>query len=201
MQLLKVKDLKLPTLPEFLSVSKTLQPQLTKQKKLYCADQPPCKHEEISECLTLVAKHLTLSQKKPEKYSKNTLYFLWMLLCDEHRQEFYDIESNTFSRYFTQGDKKLKDDSNSQLLTFLASFYENFKLQPKQKACLNMLIKGFNSTEIANTLKIERPDVTKIIKELTSKALPHLKAYVENCVDNINSDIEELHSLIWDEET
>jgi len=202
MQLYQLESLSLPALPENTRVAQDLIPQLTKQKNLYTIDIPESKKEVVNNLLNFLALHIAYSRKHPEKYKKNTLYFIWFLFVDESKaKEFYIPEINDFSSYFTSGETKKKTDSNPQLLLFLREFYKNNKTLSKQeKLAINLFSDGHTTNAISTILKIDRVKVTTTITALTKRALQYLDLFYESNKENINQELEELSSLVWDEE-
>jgi len=202
MQLYQLDSLELPTLPENTRVAQDLLPQLTKQKNLYTIDIPESKKEQVNNLLNFLALHVTYSRKHPEKYKKNHLYFIWFLFVDESKaKEFYIPEINDFSSYFTSGETKKKTDSNPQLLLFLREFYKNNKTLSKQeKLAINLFTDGHTTNAISTILKIDRVKITTMITALTKRALQYLDLFYESNKENINQELEELSSLVWDEE-
>ena len=202
MQIYQLESLSLPTLPETARVAQDLIHQLNKQKTLYTQNLSQGRKETVNNLLNLLALHVSYSRKHPEKYSKNTLYFIWFLFVDEAQsKEFYIPEINEFSAFFTSGESKKKTDSNPQLLNFLKEFYKNNKtLNKQEKIIINLFTDGHSTNAISSIIKIDRVKVTTTITALTKRALQYLDMFYESNKEAVNEELEELSSLVWDEE-
>ena len=201
MQINTLSKLKLPTLPETIKLPKELIDQKNFLIAHYKSFVPPCHQEEVTANIELLTQHIAYSKTHQNKYSPNTLYFIWFLFTDTSRiKEFYLVTKNEFSPFFTTGESKKPNDSNAQLLEFLKAFYsQNKTLKTKEKTILNLFTNGFNTTSIAQTLNLQRSEVTLIVKTLSERALKYLNEFYASSQEAINEELEDLANCIWED--